>query len=134
MPVNVGVMVPGQPRGGSRWWLLVPTKPVPAEPPTAERAPPAVPPAAWAMEPVRRAELARGDATAPPSAIGVIQVQEHALRHLAWHGHRRIALVGPSPAVYRRGTSYADRFLTGFTEASAALGLQTMAHPCEPGT
>jgi DNA-binding LacI/PurR family transcriptional regulator len=56
------------------------------------------------------------------------------LRHLAWHGHRRIALVGPSPAVYRRGTSYADRFLTGFTEASAALGLQTMAHPCEPGT
>ena len=56
-----------------------------------------------------------------------------ALRHLAWHGHRRIALVGPSPAVYRRGTSYADRFLTGFTETAAELGLQTLAHPCEPG-
>ena len=57
-----------------------------------------------------------------------------ALRHLAWHGHRQIALVGPSPAVYRRGTSYADRFLTGFTEVSAELGLRTLAHPCEPGT
>jgi DNA-binding LacI/PurR family transcriptional regulator len=56
-----------------------------------------------------------------------------ALRHLAWHGHRRIALVGPSPAVYRRGTSYAERFLAGFTSSSAALGLQTLAHPCEPG-
>jgi DNA-binding LacI/PurR family transcriptional regulator len=56
-----------------------------------------------------------------------------ALRHLAWHGHRRVALVGPSPAVYRRGTSYAERFLSGFGEASAALGLETLAHPCEPG-
>jgi DNA-binding LacI/PurR family transcriptional regulator len=56
-----------------------------------------------------------------------------ALRHLAGHGHRRIALVGPSPAVYRRGTSYADRFLAGFDEESAARGLATMSHPCEPG-
>jgi DNA-binding LacI/PurR family transcriptional regulator len=55
------------------------------------------------------------------------------LRHLAGHGHRRIGLVGPSPAVYERGTSYAERFLTGFTEASAALGLDTVAHSCEPG-
>ena len=54
------------------------------------------------------------------------------LRHLAWHGHRRIALVGPSPAVYRRGTSYADRFLAGFTAASGEFGLETMTHPCEP--
>src|SRR3954454_5711756 len=56
------------------------------------------------------------------------------LRHLAGHGHRRIALIGPSPAVYKRGTSYAERFLAGFTEASEELGLQTLAHPCEPGT
>ncbi|MDY7088122.1 MAG: LacI family DNA-binding transcriptional regulator [Actinomycetota bacterium] len=56
-----------------------------------------------------------------------------ALRHLSFHGHRRIALVGPSPAVYQRGTTYAERFLTGFTETSAALGLETLAHPCEPG-
>jgi DNA-binding LacI/PurR family transcriptional regulator len=55
------------------------------------------------------------------------------LRHLAGHGHRRIALVGPSPAVYERGTTYASRFLTGFTDASAELGLETVAHPCGPG-
>jgi DNA-binding LacI/PurR family transcriptional regulator len=55
------------------------------------------------------------------------------LRHLAGHGHRRIALIGPSPAVYQRGTSYAERFLAGFTETSAGLGLDTVAHPCEPG-
>jgi hypothetical protein len=35
-------------------------------------------------EPVARTDLARGDATAAPSAIGVQQVLEHALRHLAW--------------------------------------------------
>jgi hypothetical protein len=33
---------------------------------------------------VARAGLARGDATAPPSEIGVAQVIEHALRHLSW--------------------------------------------------
>ena len=33
---------------------------------------------------VVRAGLARGDATAPPSEIGVEQVVEHALRHLSW--------------------------------------------------
>jgi len=55
-----------------------------------------------------------------------------ALRHLAWYGHRKVALVGPSPAVYKRGTTYAERFLTGFTIGSAELGLETMTHPCEP--
>jgi hypothetical protein len=35
-------------------------------------------------EPVARTDLARGDATAAPSMIGVEQVLEHALRHLAW--------------------------------------------------
>ena len=55
------------------------------------------------------------------------------LRHLAAHGHRRIALVGPSPAVYERGTTYASRFLTGFTDAATELGLRTVAHPCGPG-
>ncbi|MDA1188071.1 MAG: hypothetical protein O2854_00090 [Chloroflexi bacterium] len=38
----------------------------------------------WKLEEVGRAELARGGATAPPSSIGVSQVVEHALRHLAW--------------------------------------------------
>ena len=34
--------------------------------------------------PVARAALARGDALAPPPAIGVAAVLEHALRHLSW--------------------------------------------------
>ncbi|AGL17619.1 LacI family DNA-binding transcriptional regulator [Actinoplanes sp. N902-109] len=55
------------------------------------------------------------------------------LDHLAGHGHRRIALVGPSPAVYERGTTYAGRFLAGFDAASAELGLETVTHSCEPG-
>jgi DNA-binding LacI/PurR family transcriptional regulator len=55
------------------------------------------------------------------------------LRHLARHGHRRVALIGPSPAVYRRGTGYAERFLAGFAAEAAALGLATVTHPCEPG-
>ena len=58
---------------------------------------------------------------------------EETVRHLAGFGHRRIALIGPSPAVYRRGTSYADRFLAGFRRASESLGLRTTARPCEPG-
>jgi hypothetical protein len=42
------------------------------------------PPEGWVAFPVARAELARGDTTAPPPTIGVEQVLEHALRHLAW--------------------------------------------------
>jgi hypothetical protein len=45
---------------------------------------PAAPPASWSLAPVDRSELARGDVLAPPVAIGVQQVLEHALRHLAW--------------------------------------------------
>ena len=46
--------------------------------------PDSVPPSSWQLVEVVRSELARGDATAPPSSIGVMQVQEHALRHVAW--------------------------------------------------
>jgi hypothetical protein len=38
----------------------------------------------WEVRPVAHTELARGSATAPPPVIGVSQVLEHALRHLAW--------------------------------------------------
>jgi hypothetical protein len=38
----------------------------------------------WSAQPVTRAELARGGSTTPPESIGVQQVLEHALRHLAW--------------------------------------------------
>jgi hypothetical protein len=47
---------------------------------------------------VVRTDLARGDATAPPSDIGVLQVIEHALRHLSW-------LVLDDPAI---GAALAD--------------------------
>jgi len=53
-----------------------------------------------------------------------------AVQHLAEHGHRNIALVGPAPAVYHRGTSYATRFLAGFNDAVAQFGLTAVAHPC----
>ena len=55
-----------------------------------------------------------------------------AVAHLAGHGHRRVALVGPPPAVYERGTSYATRFLAGFEDAVAEFGLEAITHPCEP--
>lgn len=41
-------------------------------------------PESWEMRTVGHVELARGDVTAPPPVIGVSQVLEHALRHLAW--------------------------------------------------
>ena len=44
-------------------------------------------PESWEEAPVARSDLARGDVTAPPPAIGVEQVLEHALRHLAWLSH-----------------------------------------------
>ena len=43
-------------------------------------------------EPIGRADLARGEATAAPTSIGTLQVLEHALRHLSW-------LVRDDPAV-----------------------------------
>lgn len=35
-------------------------------------------------EPIRRADLARGGATAAPTAVAIGQVLEHAMRHLSW--------------------------------------------------
>jgi hypothetical protein len=37
--------------------------------------------------PVSRTEIARGDSMAPPQAIGVAAVLEHAFRHLSWLVH-----------------------------------------------
>ncbi|GHF53760.1 DNA-binding LacI/PurR family transcriptional regulator [Amycolatopsis bartoniae] len=53
-----------------------------------------------------------------------------AVRHLAELGHASAGLVGPSPAVYERGTSFADRFLRGFHQAAADAGLRAGARPC----
>jgi DNA-binding LacI/PurR family transcriptional regulator len=46
-----------------------------------------------------------------------------AVAHLAEHGHRAVGLIGPPPAVYQRGTSYATRFLAGFDDAVDEFGL-----------
>jgi hypothetical protein len=56
--------------------------------------------------PVRRAELARGEATAAPTSIGVEAVIEHALRHLAW-------LVHDDPAVKQALAGW-DEVLAGY--------------------
>lgn len=55
-----------------------------------------------------------------------------AVAHLAEHGHRNVALIGPPPAVYQRGTSYATRFLAGFNDAVAHFGLRSVTQPSEP--
>lgn len=52
--------------------------------------------------------------------------------HLAELGHRGVALLGPSPVVYERGTSYAGRFLTGFEQTAAANNMRAIAMPCAP--
>jgi DNA-binding LacI/PurR family transcriptional regulator len=52
--------------------------------------------------------------------------------HLGDTGHREIALLGPSPAVYERGTSYAGRFLRGFTRTARERGLRAVSHACAP--
>ena len=52
--------------------------------------------------------------------------------HLSDLGHRSVALVGPSPEVYKRGTSYATRFLRGFTEAARQREVRATSRPCAP--
>ncbi|MSQ14700.1 MAG: hypothetical protein EXR50_02410 [Dehalococcoidia bacterium] len=54
-------------------------------------------PASWEASHVTHTELARGDATAPPPVIGVGQVLEHALRHLAWLMHDDEAIASALP-------------------------------------
>lgn len=51
--------------------------------------------------PVRRAELARGEAMSAPPSIGVEAVLEHALRHLSW-------LIKDDPAVTRALPEWRD--------------------------
>ena len=60
--------------------------------------PPALPPAdVIRAVPVVRSDLARGEATAPPKEIGVLQVIEHALRHLSWLLHDDPAIAEALP-------------------------------------
>src|SRR5256714_8315761 len=68
--------------------------------------PASIPPDSLTITPVRRAELARGEAMAAPKSIGIEAVLEHALRHLSW-------LVRDDPAVMQALAGWKD-VLAGF--------------------
>ena len=68
--------------------------------------PSSLPPDSLLSLPVRRAELARGEAMSAPKSIGVDAVLEHALRHLSW-------LVRDDPAVMTALAGWQD-VLAGF--------------------
>jgi DNA-binding LacI/PurR family transcriptional regulator len=51
--------------------------------------------------------------------------------HLADLGHRDIALIGESEAVYRRNTGFAARTLAGFQHQAAERGLRAVHRTCE---
>jgi DNA-binding LacI/PurR family transcriptional regulator len=52
--------------------------------------------------------------------------------HLADQGHRRLALIGVAPEVYRRGSGFAERMLAGFESRSRQRGVDADHHPCDP--
>ncbi|MCO6010333.1 LacI family transcriptional regulator [Actinoallomurus purpureus] len=52
--------------------------------------------------------------------------------YLADLGHREIALIGAPPAVYERGTGFAERTKAGFQRAAAERGVDAVVRPCDP--
>ena len=52
--------------------------------------------------------------------------------HLAATGCRDIALIGPPPEIYRRGTGFAPRTQAGFGRAAREWGLRPVVWPCDP--
>jgi hypothetical protein len=74
-----------------------------------------LPPDSLSIIPITRAQIVRGGAMAPPTAIGVGAVLEHALRHISW-------LVGDDPAIESALAAW-KRELAAFTpEPFRALG------------
>ena len=55
---------------------------------------------------------------------------ETCVRHLADLGHPHSAQIGPSPEVFRRGTSFAGRFRRGFDATATERRVHTTVHPC----
>ena len=53
------------------------------------------------------------------------------VEHLADLGHREIAFIGESEAVYRRHVGFAERTLTGVRAAAAEAGVGLVHRPCE---
>ncbi|GAA1814756.1 LacI family DNA-binding transcriptional regulator [Luedemannella flava] len=56
------------------------------------------------------------------------------VEHLASLGHRHVALLGAPPAVYERGTGFAQRTRAGFLDTADRLGLSGIAIACEEET
>ncbi len=54
-----------------------------------------------------------------------------AVRYLADLGHTRIALIGPTPTVLGRHTSYATRLLRGYRAEARRLGIEVVVEPTE---
>lgn len=54
------------------------------------------------------------------------------VERLAGLGHANVSLLGATPAVYGRGTSYALRFRAGFEDAVRTLGLAGSVHAVGP--
>ncbi len=78
--------------------------------------PPArLPPGSLEAVPIRRAELARGEALAPPKSIGIAAVVEHALRHLSW-------LVRDDPAIGEALAAWTEALAGYRPEPFRALG------------
>jgi DNA-binding LacI/PurR family transcriptional regulator len=55
---------------------------------------------------------------------------EMCVEHLADLGHRRVALIGSPPDVYKRGTGFATRTAEGFKAAAARRRIAATVHPC----
>ncbi|HEV2779944.1 MAG TPA: LacI family DNA-binding transcriptional regulator [Actinophytocola sp.] len=53
------------------------------------------------------------------------------LQHLADLGHRRVALIGSPPEVYKRETGFATRLADGFKLAASRAKVAATVHPCE---
>jgi DNA-binding LacI/PurR family transcriptional regulator len=52
------------------------------------------------------------------------------VEHLADLGHREVAFIGQSEAVYRRRSGFAERTLRGVRDAAAERGLRVVHRPC----
>jgi DNA-binding LacI/PurR family transcriptional regulator len=52
--------------------------------------------------------------------------------HLADAGCREVALIGPPPEVYQRGTGFAQQTQSGFERAARHRGLRPVTWPCDP--
>src|SRR5690606_25410111 len=54
-----------------------------------------------------------------------------AVQHLVELGHRRLALIGPTPTVLGRHTSYAERLLRGYRRSAEESDLEPVVEPAE---